>query len=937
MPILDAPDYVSSKRLGEAGVRKMNSVTAMKTSYDYGLVTLSVALAIFASYAALELAGRVTSARGLVRALWLGCGAVVMGVGIWAMHYVGMLALNMPITVFYHLPTVVISLAAAIAASAAALFVVSRTKINQWQEIAGSIVMGSGIAAMHYIGMAAIRCSAVVVYNPQIVALSIALAILVSLVALRLAFGVRDEKQITRRKIISALVMGSAIPVMHYTGMWAASFRPSVVVPDLARSVGNSAIGVFAIGASTLFLLAGAIAFSWLDRFIHLQRLDLNTSRERELYFHTIAEAVPEIIWTATPDGQDDYFNQRCFDFTGSTLEEMRGMGWKIIVHPDDVDNCVSRWHNALRVGEPYEIEYRLRGKDGNFRWFLGRANPIRNAAGEIIKWFGTCTDIENQKQNQQHLEGQIKERTLELAETNTRLQRELYFQTMEGIPEIVWTADLDGAIDFTNRKWLDYSGLTAEQTLGKGWALAIHADDLALCVEKWESAVLAGNPYEAEYRVRDRDGRFRWFLVRANPIRNSAGEIIKWFGTCTDIENQKQNQQILEEQILERTAQLADANTRLQEEMLEKDFARNELDQQNDRMMRELEKRSERATMLAKMGELLQSCISRDEVFAAALGYAPKIFPTARGALALLDTSRSHAEVAGSWSECQLPVREFEPTECWALRTGHPHLVVAGDSTAPCAHAAGVKNSYLCIPILAQGETLGILHLQATDDVPQLNSAELSFKTTFAGQVGLSIANIRLRAALRTQSVRDALTGLYNRRYLEEVLDREIRRAGRAGQSMGILMLDLDHFKRFNDTYGHDAGDAVLRETAAFLLKNVRAEDFVCRYGGEEFVVILPTADTEGSRTRGEKLRSKMRELSILHQGKSLGMVTLSIGVATFPTHGMSPKELMAAADGALYEAKRGGRDQVAVAPAKSVQQTVVPIPAEAASANWG
>ncbi|MGB8986186.1 MAG: diguanylate cyclase [Candidatus Sulfotelmatobacter sp.] len=913
----------------------MNSFTTMKTSYDYGLVALSVLLAMVTSYAALELAGRVTSARGRVRSRWLGCGAVVMGLGIWAMHCVGMLALSMPVAVSYHLPTVILSLLAAIAASAVVLFVVSRTKISVWQEIAGSIVTGSGLAAMHYIGMAAMRCSAVIISDPRITTLSIAVAIIVSFVALRLAFGVRDEKQVTGRKIISALVVGTAIALMHYTGMWAASFRSTGIAPDLAHSVGISAISILAISTSTLFVLAGAIAFSSFVRFIDLQRFDLKASRERELYFHTIAEAVPEIIWTATPDGQDDYFNQRCFDFTGSTLEELRGTGWKTIVHPDDLDSCTSRWQNALRVGQPYEIEYRLRGNDGNFRWFLGRANPIRNATEEIIKWFGTCTDIENQKQNQQNLEGQIKERTLQLAETNTRLQRELYFQTMEGIPEIVWTAGLDGAIDFTNRKWVDYTGLTAEQSLGQGWRLAIHPDDLAVCVEKWESAVLAGNPYEAECRMRDRDGRFRWFLIRANPIRNSAGEIIKWFGTCTDIESQKQNQQILEQQILERTAQLADSNTRLQEEMLEKDFARNELDQQNERMMSELQKRTERATMLAKMGELLQSCITRDEVFAAALGYAPKIFPTARGAVALLDSARSLAEVLGSWSECQLPMREFEPTECWALRTGHPHLVVAGDSTAPCAHAAGLKNSYLCIPILAQGETLGILHLQATDDVPQLNPAELSFKTTFAGQVGLSIANIRLREALRMQSVRDALTGLYNRRYLEEVLDRETRRAGRAGQSMGILMLDLDHFKRFNDTYGHDAGDAVLRETAAFLLKNVRAEDFVCRYGGEEFVVILPTADLEGSTARGEKLRSKMRELSIMHQGKSLGMVTLSVGVAAFPAHAMSPKELMAAADAALYEAKRGGRDQVAVAPAKSLEQIVVPPETETTS-KW-
>ena len=914
----------------------MNSVTAMQGSYDGKLVALSIVLAMFASYAALDLAGRVTSARGRVRALWLACGTAAMGLGVWATHFVGMLAISMPTVVSYHVPTVALSLLAAIAASAVALFVVSRPKIRGWQQVAGSIVMGSGVAAMHYIGMAATRSSAVIVYDVRIVVLSVALAIAISFVALKLASLLRDERTISWRKIISALVMGSAIPLMHYAGMRAATFHPSGVAPNLKLAIGISAIGVLAISASAFFVLAAAIASSYFDRFIDLQKFALHTSRERGLYFQTIAEAVPEIIWTATPDGQDDYFNQRCFDYTGLTLKEMEGAQWKVIVHPDDLEGCFSKWQNALRVGEPYEVEHRLRSQDGAYRWFLGRANPIRNSAGKIVKWFGICTDIENQKQNQQVLEEQIQERTLQLADTTTRLQRELYFQTMaEGIPEIVWTADPNGQIDFTNRRWLEYSGLTIEQSLGRGWALAIHPDDQALCIEKWESALPTGSPYEAEYRMRDKDGTFRWFLVRANPIRNSAGEIEKWFGTCTDIESQKQNQQLLEDQILERTTQLADVNTRLQEEMLEKDFARKELDQQNERMMGELKKRSERATMLAKMGELLQSCISRDEVFAAALGFAPKIFPAARGAVALLNPGRSLAEVIGSWTDCQLPVPEFEPMACWALRTGHPHLVVAGDTTAPRAHAAGVKNTYLCVPILAQGETLGILHFQSTDEAPQLEASELSFKTTFAGQVGLSIANIRLREALRTQSVRDALTGLYNRRYLEEVLDREIRRAGRGAQSLGILMLDLDHFKHFNDTYGHDAGDAVLRETSAFLLKNVRAEDFVCRFGGEEFVVILPTADMDGSRARGERLRSNMRALTIMHQGKSLGMVTLSVGVATFPANGMSPKELMAAADAALYEAKRGGRDQVAVASPKTADGMATADGSES-SASW-
>jgi diguanylate cyclase (GGDEF)-like protein/PAS domain S-box-containing protein len=767
-------------------------MTTVNGNYSTGLVALSVVLAMFASYAALDLAGRVTSRSGRARAIWLGSGAIAMGLGIWSMHYVGMLAFSMPMVVLYHVPLVLISLLAAVAASGVALYVVSRPKMGNWSVVAGSLVMGGGIAAMHYIGMAAMRCPAEIIYNRGIVALSIGLAIAISFVALKLAFRVRHEVRASWRKLLSALVMGSAIPLMHYTGMWAASFKPSAKVLDLTGAVGISDISMVAIAASSMFVLAGAIAASFCDRYIGLHKGDLGAARERELYFHKMAETVPEIMWTAATDGSDDFFNGKWLDYTGLSIEQSQGMGWTTVVHPDDLDDCLAKWQNALLVGEPYEVEYRLRGKDGSYRWFLGRANPIRNSEGKIVKWFGTCTDIENQKHNQQ----------------------------------------------------------------------------------------------------------------------------------------------VLEEQILERTMQLADANTRLQEEMLERDFARNELDQQNEKMMSELQKRSERATLLAKMGELLQSCINRDEVFAAALGFAPKIFPTARGAVALLNAGRSAAEVIGYWTECKLPTMEFEPSACWALRTGHPHLVVAGDTTAPCGHAEGVKNTYLCIPILAQGETLGILHFQSTDEAPQLEASELSFKTTFAGQVGLSIANIRLREALRTQSVRDALTGLYNRRYLEEVMDREIRRAGRAGQSLGVLMLDLDHFKRFNDTYGHDAGDAVLREAAAFLLKNVRAEDFVCRFGGEEFVVILPTADLEGARTRGERLQTKMRELSIMHQGRSLGMVTFSVGVAAFPEHGMSPKELMAAADAALYEAKRGGRDRVMVAASKQVEETTTP--AAGQSAGW-
>jgi diguanylate cyclase (GGDEF)-like protein/PAS domain S-box-containing protein len=505
----------------------------------------------------------------------------------------------------------------------------------------------------------------------------------------------------------------------------------------------------------------------------------------------------------------------------------------------------------------------------------------------------------------------------------------ELPFHTVaQAVPAILWTARPDGSVDFLGEQLYSYTGFTHERGTEWGWEEALHPDDLTACLDKWTHCVRTGEALEIEYRIRRSDGAYRWFLVRANPLKDDLDRTIKWIGTCTDIEDQKQNQQILEQQIKERTEELADANSKLQEEMWERDTARRELDLQNEKMMRDLTERSQRATLLAKMGELLQSCISKDEVFAAALGFAPKIFPTSRGAVALLDAGRSLAEVVGSWHDCLLPVKVFDSSSCWALRTGHPHLVVAGDSTAPCAHAAGLKNTYLCIPILAQGEALGILHFQATDEAPALADSELSLKTTFAGQVGLSVANIRLREALRSQSIKDPLTGLYNRRYLEETLEREIRRAVRSEQALGVLMLDLDHFKKFNDTYGHDAGDTVLRETASFLSKSIRAEDIVCRFGGEEFVVILPTAELNNAHARAERIRSKLRELTVLHQGQSLGIVTVSVGVAALPEHGTSPRELLDAADAALYRAKREGRDRVVDAvplPASEQQLTAM------------
>jgi diguanylate cyclase (GGDEF)-like protein/PAS domain S-box-containing protein len=514
-----------------------------------------------------------------------------------------------------------------------------------------------------------------------------------------------------------------------------------------------------------------------------------------------------------------------------------------------------------------------------------------------------------------------VKRRTLRATALSAMGDGDTQFRSLaEAIPLIVWTAGPDGLTNYINERWYEMTGTAKGECLGNSWAEFVHPDDVAVCWQKWKDCLHSGETFEIEYRLRDKENRYRWFINRAVPLRDASGAIKQWFGSCTDIDDQMRNQQLLEEQIKERTGELFDANTKLKEEMWEKDVARKQLDRQNEQMMRDLTERSTRATVLAKMGEVLQSCVSQDEILKAAVGFAPKIFSSC-GALALFQ-QRDHLEVVSSWSNCVVPLAAFERGDCWALRTGHSHFVPAGDNTARCIHAEGIENSYVCIPIVAQGEILGILHFQANAEHPQLRESDLSLKNTFAGQIGLSIANIRLREALRSQSIIDALTGLFNRRYLEEILQREVRRATRSEQPVGVMMLDLDHFKNFNDTYGHEAGDAVLREAAAFLKRSVRAEDIVCRFGGEEFVIILPLADANATQGRAERIRAKLHELTVLHEGKSVGAVTVSVGVAALPAHGESSRALLEAADAALYRAKREGRDRVVMAELPAVAE---------------
>jgi NO-binding membrane sensor protein with MHYT domain len=251
-------------------------------SHSPSLVFLSIAIAIFAAYAALDLAARTSASEGRQRFVWIGTGAFAMGLGIWSMHYVGMLALILPVRVLYDLPTVLLSLFAAVLASAVALLFVSRSALRPWPVFASSLAMGAGISAMHYIGMAAMRLPAKCTYDLTIVAASILVAIIVSVVALLLAFRLRDtHREFSPPKIASAIVMGFAIASMHYTGMAAVSFIPGPLTGDISHSIEVTWLGALGIAISVALVLAVVTFTTILDRKFSTQATQLALSHER--------------------------------------------------------------------------------------------------------------------------------------------------------------------------------------------------------------------------------------------------------------------------------------------------------------------------------------------------------------------------------------------------------------------------------------------------------------------------------------------------------------------------------------------------------------------------------------------------------------------------------------------------------------------------------
>jgi diguanylate cyclase (GGDEF)-like protein len=326
--------------------------------------------------------------------------------------------------------------------------------------------------------------------------------------------------------------------------------------------------------------------------------------------------------------------------------------------------------------------------------------------------------------------------------------------------------------------------------------------------------------------------------------------------------------------------------------------------------------------TQISELGSLLQACTSREEVFRLVPERLRLLFMGASGSISLLSPSRNRLNSVVRWG--MFPTAQLcSPEDCWALRRGCTHFSGFGPATPRCLHLLGEGPS-ACIPLIANGDSIGMLSIE--EDIPQvaITDANSKFETfarhrqlaaTVAEQVALAITNLDLRESLRLQAVRDPLTGLYNRRYMEEFLDRELQSARRKNRPLSVMMLDLDHFKRYNDNFGHSAGDRALAAFGETLLRCVRTEDIACRYGGEEFLLILPECSVKQAIVRAEEIRKRLGETRGPSPDVSANPLSVSIGIAGFEQTTDRMDLLLKFADDALYQAKRAGRDRVVAA----------------------
>lgn len=419
-------------------------------------------------------------------------------------------------------------------------------------------------------------------------------------------------------------------------------------------------------------------------------------------------------------------------------------------------------------------------------------------------------------------------------------------FRTLaEDAPVMLWLTNSTGENIFSNSIYKNFIGReNVEQQGGKAWFSALHPDDQQMCIDIFSDAFQTHKAFDMEYRLKRRDGEYRYILDRGEPYIDRHGKFSGFIGSSTDISDRKSSEDELKK-------------------------SHKELIQYNHEM-----------SLINQLNSYLQVCRTLPETYPVISHYVDQIFPDWSGCLYLFNENKTLVESMTMWGKSSIKSDEIiAPDDCWSLRQGKEHIALEVSNRLSCNHVEDGIDSYTCVPIIAQGEMLGMLHMEysgsiefeTTEEKDRYFDSRQRLTKIAADNLALSLVSLKLREALKYQSIRDPLTSLFNRRYMEECLQMEISKSARSGDSLGVIMSDIDYFKKFNDTYGHDAGDLVLVEFAKLLTKSFRDSDVICRYGGEEFIIIMPSASQSLVLERAELMCNTVRELKMFYDDKPL------------------------------------------------------------------
>ncbi|MDN3517155.1 EAL domain-containing protein [Aquisalimonas lutea] len=579
--------------------------------------------------------------------------------------------------------------------------------------------------------------------------------------------------------------------------------------------------------------------------------------RNSEAEFRTLIESMPQIVWVTQPDGWHTHFNQHWMDYTGLTLEQSLGDGWNPPFHPDDRGRAAVLWQQATNTGTPYEIEYRLRRHDGVYRWMLGRALPLRNETGEIVKWFGTCTDIDDLKRAQERLDeaqrvGRIGDWELDTA-TGAMTWSPQIFDLLGRDPAL-------GPPQGQNEHGMLYTSASA--TLWQE-----HINRVITSGASQEFELVANHPIGADVHVH----------IVAVPRTDDDGTVVGVYGTLQDVSARKRAEQALAS-------------------------------------------RAHQQVLVARLGRMALSTTDVEHVFDEAAKAISEGLGVEYSKLLALDDDRDALVLrAGVGWHAEWFGRVANPDG--AAYSLADHVIASGESVivddfgeenrfapSPLLNDHGIVSG-IEVPIGGDGRPWGVLGAYAPQR-RKFSTDDLGFLQSLANTLSAAIERQRSDERLAYIAQHDPLTDLPNRALFTDRLNVALARAERSGNPLALLFIDLDHFKNVNDVFGHPLGDQVLCEVAKRLTHAVRATDTVSRQGGDEFLVVLPeiTEEQEAARV-AEKLLAAITGRFVLEGTE----VTLggSIGIACFPSNGTDATALARNADAAMYVAKQQGRNR--------------------------